>query len=183
MGISLLTSGARWVNFSHINTPRVKNYSANPHRSIQTFIQLQVIVDSIAQLQPGNLWVKTRWCPSLQTITPYVDVLYKFTINPLRTEVQYMKTDQDYGSALFACFNSALPQLIFRSIRYVQHRSQKDPGRQWYGTQKKYFILLLAPFTSKVLTVSTPLSNKWKVFCSGGICRPRNRFPVVYVSL
>ena len=37
--------------------------------------------------------------PLVQTVTPYVDFLYKFTRkNSLRLEAQYMDTDQDFGS-------------------------------------------------------------------------------------
>ncbi|MBK7636932.1 MAG: hypothetical protein IPJ13_23660 [Saprospiraceae bacterium] len=40
--------------------------------------------------------------PLVKTVVPYVDFLYRFTSSrSLRTEFQYMKTDQDFGSWLF----------------------------------------------------------------------------------
>ncbi|MBK9687568.1 MAG: hypothetical protein IPO65_07280 [Saprospiraceae bacterium] len=99
--------------------------------------------------------------PIVETVTPYIDVLYKFTRKKsLRTEVQYMKTDQDYGSWLFGLAEFGMaPNWIFE----VSGMYNIVPKKYWatIQSQKKSCTHLLVPSTSKGPTAtSLGTSNK-----------------------
>src|SRR5690606_30495087 len=67
-----------------------------PNRSWQLIggVQLQHYNQELYEVKPGK--------PIVETITPYLDVLYKFDRKKsLRVEMQYMDTEEDFGSWLF----------------------------------------------------------------------------------
>lgn len=125
--------------------------------------------------------------PYVQTITPYVDFLYRFTRrNALRLEAQYMISDQDYGSWMFALAEySMAPNWIFTgSLMY-----NVDPGpnapRDTEGTGLK----ILYPTIGAVYTQG---SNRYAlsyikqvegIVCSGGVCRLEPAFSGVRFSI
>jgi hypothetical protein len=123
--------------------------------------------------------------PIVKTITPYVDILYKFSRKKsLRTEFQYMDTNEDYGSWLFGLAEFGIaPNWIFEASGMYNSSPKKPLGNN--------------PIPEKVLypslgAVYVKGSNRYQlryvkqvegVVCSGGICRLEPAFSGVRFSL
>ncbi|HRG20742.1 MAG TPA: DUF6029 family protein [Saprospiraceae bacterium] len=175
------------VNFSHINTLEGEKlfrefltevtYKANTKMQITGGLQLLNYNQEIYEQKPD--------VPIVETVTPYVDVLYKFTRKKsLRTEVQYMKTDQDYGSWLFGLAEFGMaPNWIFEVSGMYNIVPKKILGND---TEPKK---VLYPSLGAVYIKG---SNRYQlryvkqvegVVCSGGICRLEPAFSGVRFSL
>jgi hypothetical protein len=110
--------------------------------------------------------------PLVKTIVPYVDFLYKFTpTKSLRTEFQYMKTDQDFGSWLFGLAEySVAPKWNFEVSGMFNSKPLKENSK---GVIEK----ILYPTAGVVyLHDAQRYSLRYVkqvegVVCSGGICR------------
>lgn len=123
--------------------------------------------------------------PIVKTVTPYIDFLYKFSRKKsIRTEVQYMFTNEDYGSWLFALVEYGLaPNWIFEgSIMY-----NTDPKKLLGSSSELKKILY--PTVGVVYNKGT---NRYQlryvkqvegIVCSGGICRLEPAFSGVRFSL
>lgn len=95
------------TNFSYITTLEGEQlyrevytqllYKYSRKLKITGGVQMQLYNQAVYEGKPKNV------TDNVQTITPFVDVLYKFTRKKsLRVEAQYMSTKQDYGSWIFA---------------------------------------------------------------------------------
>lgn len=111
--------------------------------------------------------------PKVIAITPYADYLIKLDQKKsLRTEVQYMHTDQDFGSWLYALEEFSIsPHWIFELSDMWNVKPKKDPE----GTQT---LKALHYPTVGVVYSSGPTRYALRyvkqvegIVCSGGICR------------
>jgi hypothetical protein len=123
--------------------------------------------------------------PLVKTVTPYIDFLYKFSRKKsLRTELQYMFTNEDYGSWLFALAEYGLaPNWIFEASIMYNTDPKKVIG---LGSELKKIIY---PTVGIVYNKGT---NRYQlryvkqvegIVCSGGICRLEPAFSGVRFSL
>lgn len=127
-------------------------------------LQLQQYDQELYEGKPG--------VPKVETITPYVDFLYRF--NPkksIRTELQYMQTEQDYGSWLYALAEFSLaPHWIFEiSDMWNVAPKEKADGSKGIGLHYP---------TAGVVYSAGPTRYAFRfvkqvegIVCSGGICR------------
>lgn len=110
--------------------------------------------------------------PLVKTITPYVDFLYKFSPSQaLRTEFQYMKTEQDFGSWLFGLAEfSIAPRWIFEgSVMYnIDPKKANSKGLK----EKTLYPTFGLVFSHDAQRYSLRYVKQVEgVVCSGGICR------------
>lgn len=71
-------------------------YKHNRKLKATAGVQFQLYNQAVYEGKPSSV------TPNVQTITPFFDVLYKFTRKKsLRVEGQYMSTEQDYGSWIY----------------------------------------------------------------------------------
>ncbi|MBK8701766.1 MAG: hypothetical protein IPN29_20275 [Saprospiraceae bacterium] len=175
------------VNFSHINTLEGEKlfrefltelvFKPSQKAQITGGLQLLNYNQEIYEQKPD--------VPIVQTVTPYIEVLYKFDRKKsLRTEVQYMSTDQDYGSWLFALAEFGIaPNWIFEASGMYNTAPKKILGND---TEPKK---VLYPSLGAVYVKG---SNRYQiryvkqvegVVCSGGICRLEPAFSGIRFSL
>ena len=126
--------------------------------------------------------------PLVKTVTPYLDVLYKFSRKKsLRFETQYMSTKEDFGSWFFALAEVGIaPRWIFEaSMMYNIAPSKKSPQDPDTGES----LNILYP-TLGVVYVKN--ANRFQlryvkqvegIVCSGGICRLEPAFSGVKFSM
>ena len=125
------------------------------------------------QLQRYNqaLYEGKTGVPLVQTITPYGELLYKFSRKKsLRVEAQYMHTEQDFGSWIFglAEFGIAPKWLFEASAMYNIVPHEKDgvtPDAILYPTLGVVFNHKSNRFGLRYV------KQVEGVVCSGGICR------------
>lgn len=168
------------VNTSNINTLEGEKlfreylaevvYKANTKTQITGGLQLLNYNQEIYESKPT--------VPIVKTVTPYIDILYKFSRKKsLRTEIQYMSTEQDYGSWLFALVEYGIsPHWIFEASGM-------------YNSVPKLTEKILYPSFGAVY-IQGP--NRFQlryvkqvegVVCSGGICRLEPAFSGIRFSL
>jgi Family of unknown function (DUF6029) len=168
------------VNTSNINTLEGEKlfreylaevvYKANTKTQITGGLQLLNYNQEIYESKPN--------VPIVKTVTPYVDILYKFSRKKsLRTEIQYMSTEQDYGSWLFGLVEYGIsPHWIFEASGM-------------YNSAPKLTEKILYPSFGAVY-IQGP--NRFQlryvkqvegVVCSGGICRLEPAFSGIRFSL
>ena len=114
----------------------------------------------------------------LSTLTPYLEVLYKFTRKKaLRCELQYMDTKQDYGSWIFALAEySAAPHWVFTVSDMYNSKPKK--------TSDLHYPTLSAAYTEGSNRVSLSYVKQVEgIVCSGGICRLEPAFSGVRLTL
>ena len=103
----------------------------------------------------------------VETITPYADFLYKFDRKKaLRTEVQYMNTQQDFGSWLFGLMEYTIaPNWTFTISDMWNIDPQRTEEDLHYPRFDVFYNLKANRFSlSYVKQVEG-------IVCSGGICR------------
>lgn len=143
-------------------------------------LQLQRYNQEIYEVKPE--------VPLVSTVTPYLDFLYKFSRKKsLRFETQYMATDEDFGSWVFALAEYGIaPHWIFEtSIMYNISPSKNSPQDPDTGES----LNLVYP-TVGVVYVNK--ANRFQlryvkqvegIVCSGGICRLEPAFSGVKFSV
>lgn len=128
-------------------------------------IQFQRYDQELYQGKPG--------VPIVKTITPYIDYLWKITQKKsLRVEFQYMNTQQDHGSWLYALAEYSIsPHWVFElSDMYNVAPNEKPDGT---GTAEKLHfptagVVYSAGSTRYALRYVKQVEG---IVCSGGICR------------
>lgn len=123
--------------------------------------------------------------PIVKTVTPYIDLLHKFSRKKsLRVEAQYMFTNEDYGSWMFALLEYGLaPNWIFEVSGMYNTSPKKLLG------ESKELKKILYPTAGVVYNKGT---NRYQlryvkqvegIVCSGGICRLEPAFSGIRFSL
>lgn len=121
-------------------------------------VQLQDYNQEVYEGKPG--------VPNVKTVTPYLDYLWKIDRKKsLRIEAQYMNTDEDFGSWVFALAEFSLaPNWIFE----ISDMYNIDPKK----TGKLHYPTLGAIYTKGPNRYSLRFVKQVEgVVCSGGICR------------
>ena len=121
-------------------------------------LQFQQYNQEIFETKPG--------VPLVETLIPFVDFLYKIDRKKsLRFELQYMNTDQDFGSWIFGLVEySIAPKWTFT----VSDMYNSDPKR----TDKIHYPRIDLFYTIKSNRFSVSYVKQVEgVVCSGGICR------------
>ena len=114
--------------------------------------------------------------PNVETITPFVDVLYKFTRKKsLRVEAQYMSSQQDYGSWIYALGELGLaPHWQFElsgMFNLIPNTENPNIPIAIRG-QQIFYPTLGAVFSQGANRYSLRYIKQVEgVVCSGGVCR------------
>ena len=145
------------------------------------------------QLQSYNqdLYEQKPTVPMLETVTPFVDILYKFTRKKsIRVEAQYMSTEQDYGSWAFLLAEVGLaPNWIFEasgmynvSPNAANSDIPRDPETN--DLKKILYPTLGVVYVKKSNRYNIRYVKQVEgVVCSGGICRLEPAFSGVKMSV
>lgn len=104
--------------------------------------------------------------PKVETITPYIDFLLRMDAKKsLRTEIQYMATEQDYGSWLYGLAEFSIsPHWVFE-LSDMYNIDPKKTEKLHYPTAG--FVYSTGP-TRYALRYVKQVEG---IVCSGGICR------------
>ena len=111
--------------------------------------------------------------PRVETITPYVDYLYKFDrLHALRIEMQYMHNEQDFGSWFFTLAEySIAPHWIFEisdmwNVKpFVDESGKRKTDPLHYPTAGIVYSKGSNRYAMRFV------KQVEGVVCSGGICR------------
>ena len=166
------------VNVSNINRPK-----AEENHDIYTEIYTQVSVKKPLkwiliggiqyQIYNQELYEGKPGVPNVQAITPYLDYLIKFDQKKsLRTELQYMSTDQDFGSWIYLLEEYSIsPHWIFEASDMWNISPKKNTD----GTGKikdLHFPTLGVVYSSGPTRYALRYVKQVEgIVCSGGICR------------
>ena len=143
-------------------------------------VQLQQYNQEIYEVKPE--------APIVETLTPYVDFLYRFTRKKsIRVEAQYMSTEQDFGSWVFGLAEVGLaPHWIFEvSGMYNISPGKSSPIDVETGDSLKLLYPTLGvTFIQKSNRFSARYVKQVEgVVCSGGVCRLEPAFSGVRMSM
>jgi hypothetical protein len=155
-----------------------------PNRNWQFLggIQRQQYNQELYEVKPG--------VPLLEAVTPYVEVLHKFSRKKaLRVEMQYMNTDQDYGSWLFGLAEfSIVPHWTFTvsDMYNFDPKKKLNSGTLKPGEVEKpiHFPRVDVFYTYRTNRFSLSYVKQVEgVVCTGGICRLEPAFSGVKASV
>ena len=168
-----------FVNFSDVKTLSKKRLYQEIFTEL-TYKEKKYSVIGGVQVQRYNqeIYENKPGVPMLSTLTPYLEVLYKFTRKKaLRCELQYMDTKQDYGSWIFALAEySAAPHWVFTVSDMYNSKPKK--------TSDLHYPTLSAAYTEGSNRVSLSYVKQVEgIVCSGGICRLEPAFSGVRLTL
>lgn len=142
-------------------------------------VQLQKYNQEIYEVKPE--------VPIVETITPYVDFLYRFTRKKsLRVEAQYMSTEEDFGSWVFGLAEFGMaPHWIFElSGMYNIEPSKKSPQDAEGNSLKILYPTVGVTYTYHSNRFNVRYVKQVEgVVCSGGICRLEPAFSGIRMSL
>ena len=152
-------------------------YKPNTNWQVSGGLQIQNYNQEVYEEKP--------LAPLVETITPYAEVLYKMDKNrSLRFEFQYMDTDQDFGSWVFALLEYGVaPNWIFEISGMYNSKPKKvisggtEPEKALYPTAGVTYIK--GPSRLQFRYVKQVEG----VVCSGGICRLEPAFSGIRFSL
>jgi hypothetical protein len=145
-------------------------YKASRKLKVTGGVQMQLYNQAIYEGKPSNV------TPNVQTVTPFMDLLYKFTRKKsLRVEAQYMSTEQDYGSWIFGLAELGLaPHWQFEvSGMYNLVPSVDNPNIPAEVRGKQIFYPTFGGVYSEGANRYSLRYVKQVegVVCSGGVCR------------
>ena len=155
-----------------------------PNRTWQILagIQRQQYNQELYEVKPG--------VPLLETITPYMEFLYKFSRRKaIRAELQLMSTDQDYGSWLFGLAEFTMaPHWTFTvsDMFNFDPKKKENSGTLKPGEKEKaiHFPRFDVFYTYRSNRFSLSYVKQVEgVVCTGGICRLEPAFSGVKVTV
>lgn len=145
-------------------------------------LQLQKYNQEVYEVKPE--------VPEVQTVTPFVDFLYRFTRKKsLRVEAQYMLTDQDFGEWMFLLAEVGLaPHWLFEvSMMYnVNPNPDNDsaPKNADGSVKKLVYPTIGIVYSNKANRFSARYVKQVEgIVCSGGICRLEPAFSGVKMTV
>ncbi len=145
-------------------------------------VQFQQYNQDLYEVKPGK--------PTVETVTPYIDVLYKFDRKKsLRVEAQYMNTKQDFGSWLFGLAEFTIaPHWTFTvsDMYNINPNPKKDEiPTDANGKKRKLhyprFDIFYA-FKGNRFSLSY-VKQVEGIVCTGGICRLEPAFSGVKLTV
>ncbi len=178
-----LSAGANFSNITTLDKDLLYReifteveYKANKKLKLKGGLQLQTYNQEVYEVKPT--------VPLVQTITPYLDILYKFDRKrSLRYEFQYMDTDQDYGSWIYSLAEfSIAPNWIFEASAMYNIDPKKKSALT--GELDK---IIYPTFGAVYVHGSNRFQLRYVkqvegIVCSGGICRLEPAFSGVRFS-
>lgn len=175
------------INFSNMHTLEGLHLYREYFSEIFYKINTQWQLTGGLQIQNYNqeVYEEKPLAPLVKTITPYVEILYKLDRNrSMRVEMQYMNTEQDFGSWIFALVEFGIaPHWIFE----VSGMYNSNPKKVISGSDEPKKALYP---TAGVTYIKGPSRLQFRyvkqvegVVCSGGICRLEPAFSGVRLSL
>lgn len=168
------------TNFSYIETLEGEalyrelytqlQYKYNRKLKMTAGVQMQLYNQAVYEGKPKSI------TDNVQTVTPFVDFLYKFTRKKsLRFEAQYMSTEQDYGSWIFGLAELGLaPHWQFEvSGMYNLVPNTDNPNIPAEVRGKQIFYPTFGGvFSQGANRYSLRYVKQVEgVVCSGGVCR------------
>jgi len=117
--------------------------------------------------------------PLVKTITPFAELLYRFTNKrSIKTELQFLKTDEDLGSWLFGLVEVGLaPHWLFEASGMYN----VDPSS---GGEKIFYPTLGAVYNYKTHRLGFRYVKQVEgIVCAGGICRLEPAFSGVKFTI
>jgi hypothetical protein len=117
--------------------------------------------------------------PVVETLTPFMEIVYKMDRKKsLRSEIQYLLTEEDHGNFLFFLFEfSMAPHYSFSVSDMINTNPQKL-------TEIKHYPNITLVYTLKQSRFSLSYMKQVEgVVCTGGICRVEPAFSGVKFSL
>jgi len=143
-------------------------------------LQLQKYNQEVYEVKPE--------VPIVSTVTPYVDFLYKFSRKKsIRFESQYMSTEQDFGSWVFALAEVGLaPHWILEaSMMYNISPTKNSPQDPETGESLNLvYPTIGAVYVNKANRFQLRYVKQVEgIVCSGGICRLEPAFSGVKFSM
>lgn len=145
-------------------------------------IQLQNYNQEVYELKPE--------VPTVKTVTPYVDFLYKFSRKKsIRIESQYMSTNEDFGSWAYTLIEVGLaPHWLFElsGMYNVSPNPKKSeiPVNEAGEKKKILYPTLGAVYINKGNRFSLRYVKQVEgVVCSGGVCRLEPAFSGIRLNV
>lgn len=117
--------------------------------------------------------------PLVETITPFIDFLYRITNKrSIRTELQYLRTEQDFGSWAYGLVEVGLaPHWLFE----LSGMYNIDPAK---GGDKIFYPTVGAVYNYKQHRLGVRYVKQVEgIVCAGGICRLEPAFSGVKITL
>ena len=166
------------VNISNINRPEAEE-NHDIYSEVYTQVTLKkplkwtLITGVQYQQYDQELYEGKPGVPKVKAVTPYVDYLLRLDQKKsLRTEVQFMSTEQDFGSWLFALEEFSIsPHWIFE----VSDMWNISPKKNTDGSEKLkdlHFPTAGIVYSSGATRYALRYVKQVEgIVCSGGICR------------
>ncbi len=174
------------LNYTHINTlEEVKlyreayaevNYRGLDNWIIQLGAQYLQYNQEVYQIKPG--------VPIVEAITPFTEITYRFNNKTsIRTQWEYMHTEQDYGSWVFGLVElNIAPRWSFAvSDMYTVSLNKKNPSGI---TKPQHYYNIFAAYSKGPHRVSAAYVKQVDgINCTGGVCRYEPAFSGVRMML
>jgi hypothetical protein len=162
------------LNYTHINTLAdtalyreayvEANYRGIKNLQIQLGVQYLQYNQELYQVKPN--------VPMVEAITPFFEIVYKIDDKKsIRTEWEYMHTDQDYGSWLFGLveFNIAPKWSFAVSDMYTMNLNPKNPSG--LTEPQHYYNVFMAHTKGPHRFTLQYVRQVDGINCTGGVCR------------
>lgn len=171
------------LTYTHINTlNNVKlyreGYFEGEYRGLEKWIftggvQVMEYNQEIYQVKPG--------VPIVKAVTPFAEIIYKITKNKsLRTQLEYMNTQQDFGSWIFGLleFNIAPRWSIAASDMY---NIKPNPAK--FSDPKHFYNFFVAHTKGPHRFTAAYVKQVEGINCTGGVCRYEPAFSGVRLGI
>ena len=166
------------VNVSNINRPKAEE-NHDIYSEVYTQMTLKkprkwtLITGVQYQKYDQELFEGKTGVPKVQAITPYADFLYKLDQKKsLRTELQYMSTDQDFGSWLYFLEEYSIsPHWIFEASDMWNISPKKNTDGSEKIKDLHFPTLGIVYSTGPTRYALRYVKQVEGIVCSGGICR------------
>jgi hypothetical protein len=157
------------LTYTHINTLNAvklyrEAYAEAEYRGAKDWIftggvQVMQYNQEIYQVKPG--------VPIVNAVTPFAEIIYKITkTKSLRTQLEYMATEQDFGSWIFALleFNIA-PRWSFAASDMYNIVAKKT------AKPEHYYNFFIAHTKGSHRFTAAYVKQVEGINCTGGVCR------------
>lgn len=168
------------VNFSNItNLSDVLLYREIYTEAVYKYKRKWVLTGGL-QLQNYNqdIFENKPGVPLVETVTPYVEFLYKFDRKKsLRTEFQFMSTDQDFGDWIFALVEFSIAPHWTITVSDMYGLEDLISPSYHYPRVDLFYTIKANRFSLSYI------KQVEGIVCTGGICRLEPAFSGVRLSV
>ena len=161
------------LNYTHINTLEDvalyrEAYAEINYRGFEKWI-LQA---GVQILEYNQKIYQVKDVPMVKAITPFTEIIYRFNDKTsLRTEWEYMSTEQDFGSWVFGLVElNVAPKLSFAvSDMYTADLNKKNPSG--IKDPQHYYSFFTAYTAGPHRFTAAYVRQVDGINCTGGVCR------------